>query len=141
MWEQVGNVLGAIWLWMTQNRDWLFSGAGITACAVVFGLIGRARRTRREKIDALERQIEERARGKNGSLISPSHEDRMKYDPEYRKLHVTMHMKSTSRDWKVRKGTKSRKIGNVYRSRSTVWDWVWAILVGFAVSSLLYFFF
>lgn len=89
MLEELKTFGGIIGEWIYTNRDWLFSGLGITSIAIIFacfrGWKNRRALKRAEDAEAIEaaKSLPDHVAS---PLLKPSHADRLKYDPEYQKL-------------------------------------------------------
>ncbi|MFC4668197.1 hypothetical protein ACFO5X_06500 [Seohaeicola nanhaiensis] len=86
----VGEVLNQVGRWLSDNREWLFSGIGIFVASGFFALwkhlLGkRASKANKKGATQSTEQVSNEIRPYH--LIKPTHHDFMMHDDLYRQLH------------------------------------------------------
>lgn len=112
--------------WLTLHREWLFSGAGVAIVLSFLGFIAnRRKKTASTKVENSAQNIQniyasgeitvsqERTKEtKKTSVITPSHEDRMRVDSTYRALNNRFEQERYSKNrYDLEKQRMSRKGG------------------------------
>lgn len=134
MLEQISVYLTEFWQWVILNRDWLFSGLGLTTFAFVANTLkNRWRRSRRKA--KRKTLLEGRKIPESPVILKPDHSERLKYDPQYRKLHQRTHMDLDHRI--ERRASPSKKSLKMRRESNRLVGWALILLLSWLLFYLL----